>query len=162
MAVLLKAGIIDETGAVQDEGHAYSDRVTELDGEPAVRLAGKVLLTQEDIRKVQLAKSAICAGLKTLIGHVGLAPQQVDRLLIAGGFGRHIRLENAGAIGLIPPELCGKARAIGNAAIAGAAMILQNREYPSSTAAFAEKAVTVELATNPQFMDYYVEGMLFE
>ena len=162
VAVLLKAGIIDETGAVQDEGHAYSDRVTELDGEPAVRLAGKVLLTQEDIRKVQLAKSAICAGLKTLIGHVGLASEQVDRLLIAGGFGRHIRLENAGAIGLIPPELCGKARAIGNAAIAGAAMILQNREYPSSTAAFAEKAVTVELATNPQFMDYYVEGMLFE
>ena len=162
LAVLLEAGIIDETGAIQDEGHPFADRVTELDGEPAVLLAGTVLLTQEDIRKVQLAKSAICAGLKTLVGHVGLSMDQVDRLLIAGGFGRHIRLENAGAIGLIPPDLCGKARAIGNAAITGAAMILQNRRYPAETAAYAEKAVTVDLATNPQFMEYYVEGMLFE
>ncbi len=162
VAALLQAGAIDETGAIVDEGHPLADRLTELDGEPAIRLAGRVLLTQEDIRQVQLAKSAICAGLRTLVAHVGLAPEQVDRLLIAGGFGRHIRLENAGAIGLIPPVLCQKARAIGNAAVTGAAMLLQNRGYPAQTAAFAQEAVTVELATNPQFMDYYVEGMLFE
>lgn len=168
VAVLLKAGVVDETGAIQEEGHLFTERVTELDGELAVRLTGPenggaaVLLTQEDIRQVQLAKSAICAGMKTLLAHAGLTAERVDRLLIAGGFGRHIRLENAGAIGLIPPELCEKARAIGNAAVTGAGMLLQNRAFPEETAAFARRAVTVELATNPRFMEYYVEGMLFE
>ncbi|HIW73637.1 MAG TPA: DUF4445 domain-containing protein [Firmicutes bacterium] len=160
-AVLLKAGVIDETGAIRGEGHPFAGRVTTLEGEPAVRLAGPVLLTQGDIRKVQLAKSAICAGIRTLVSRAGLTLDQVDRLLIAGGFGRHIRLENAGAIGLIPPPLCAKARAVGNAAVAGAALLLQNRGYEALTAAFAEKAVTVDLAADPLFMDYYVEGMLF-
>lgn len=168
VAVLLEAGVIDETGAIQEEDHPFTERVTELDDGPAVRLTGQenggtaVFLTQEDIRQVQLAKSAVCAGMKTLLAHAGLTAERVDRLLVAGGFGRHIRLENAGAIGLIPPELCGKAQAIGNAAVTGAGMLLQNRAFPAETAAFARGAETVELAANPQFMEYYVEGMLFE
>ena len=96
VAVLLEAGIIDETGAIQDEGHPFADRVTELDGEPAVLLAGTVLLTQEDIPEGAAGQKRHLRRLKTLVGHVGLSMDQVDRLLIAGGFGRHIRLENAG------------------------------------------------------------------
>ena len=148
-AVFLRAGIIDETGAFTDEEDAYS-------------LAPEVSLTQKDIRMLQLAKSAICAGMLTLLEAGGLGAEGPARLVIAGGFGSFLDLHSAACIGLYPPTLESRARAIGNAALAGASMMLLRGQYRQQAAALAEQAETVDLSASPVFRENYVECMGFE
>ena len=111
---------------------------------------------------LQLAKSAICAGMLTLLEAGGLGAEGPGRLIIAGGFGSFLDLHSAACIGLYPPALESRARAIGNAALAGASMMLLRGKYRQQAAALAELAETVDLSSNPIFMDNYVECMGFE
>ena len=161
VAALLRLGAVDETGLLLEEGHPLLPRITQEQGRPAIRLAGDVLLTQQDIRAVQLAKSAICAGMLTLLGQAGLSPGDLGELVIAGGFGSSIRLENAQAIGLIPPGLLEKARFIGNGAGGGASMILLSEKERERALRLAGRAATVELSSNPVFTDLYMDNMFF-
>ena len=146
MACLLQLGRLDETGYL-DEG--------------AVTLAEGVTFTQEDVRQVQLAKSAIRSGIETLLHTQGLTYEQVDRFAIAGGFGSYVSLDSAAAIGLIPPPLAQQCHSLGNAALAGAAMLLCDRGLLVESERVADGAVSVELATDPYFMQQYMEQMLF-
>ena len=70
-------------------------------------------------------------------------------------------LDSAAAIGLIPPVLSSRALVLGNAALSGAAMVLQRRSFREECQALAQSAQTVELSTDPVFMDLYIEHMLF-
>lgn len=85
-------------------------------------------LLPKDVRAVQLAKAAIAAGLETLLRSANLAPEDVDDLYIAGGFGSHLHIPSAVTIGLLPAALAAKARAIGNASLEGASRLLLSRE----------------------------------
>lgn len=162
-AVLLEAGVVEETGAIAEEGHDYLDFLCQVDGQPAFRLPGsQVMLTQRDIRNVQLAKGAICAGMLTLLSRAGLGPGEIKTLYLAGGFGSFIRIDSAARIGLIPKALAGKTNVIGNAAGAGACMLLQNRGFKTLTEEMAERMETVELSQNPLFSQYYMDCMLLE
>ena len=162
IAVLRRAGVIDETGVINEEDHPFTACVTEVDGQPAFRLPDtQVVLTQKDIRAVQLAKSAICAGMITLMEEAGMGPEQVSELVIAGGFGSKIDVVSAEAIGLIPSGFAAKAKAIGNAAGAGAAMVLLSNAVREDTQRMGQVTRTVELSTHPTFMDAYVDGMMF-
>ena len=111
---------------------------------------------------IQLAKSAVCAGMRTLVQHAKLSWEQVSELLVAGGFGSYLDLENAGRIGLIPPELVMRTRAIGNAALDGASMLLLDQALREETEGMARAARTADLSTDPVFMQWYTEGMFFE
>ncbi len=162
VAALRLAGIVDETGAIEEESHAFTAYIEEIDGQPAFRLPGTdVMLTQKDIRAVQLAKSAICAGMLTLLSEAGLQPEDVSELVIAGGFGSRIDVVSAQRIGLIPPGFADKARAIGNAAGAGAAMTLLSEDVRLAGEQMPAVTRTVELSSHPGFMDAYVDGMFF-
>ncbi len=162
VAVLLDAGVVDETGLFNEEGHAFKAAMTEVDGLLAFRLPGtQVLVTQKDIRAVQLAKSAICAGMTTLLAEAEIPAEEVSELLIAGGFGSFVRVASAARIGLIPKALAGCARAIGNAAGAGAGAVLLSDPLRLASERLAAGAETVELAADPRFMEAYVDGMLF-
>lgn len=147
-AVLCRQGIIDETGAFSHEEEAYP-------------LTDGVSLTQKDVRMIQLAKSALCAGMLTLMAEGGVRADELNRLVIAGGFGSYLDLHSAAAMGLYPAELERRAAAIGNAALAGASMMLLRREYLAAGAALARKAEIVDLSTNPIFMENYVACMSF-
>ena len=147
-AVLCEQEIIDETGAFADEEDAYS-------------LTQEVALTQKDVRMLQLAKSAICAGMLTLLGVENIDVAELPRLIIAGGFGSFLNLHSAARMGLYPPELESHASAIGNAALVGAAMLLLRGEYLTQSVALAEMSETIDLSSNPIFMDNYVECMSF-
>lgn len=161
VAALLKAGVVDETGYLCEDGHDFEDQIVEIDEKPAFRLPGTaVTLTQGDIRAVQLAKGAICAGIRTLLHQAGLDGQAVP-LCIAGGFGSFLRVSSAEAIGLIPAGFGAHTRAMGNAAGAGAAMVLLSRPMLEASEAFSRKAQTVELSSSRFFMDAYPENMLF-
>jgi uncharacterized 2Fe-2S/4Fe-4S cluster protein (DUF4445 family) len=111
---------------------------------------------------LQLAKSAICAGLLTLIKTERLQPSDISKLFIAGGFGSYLNLENAGRVGLIPPELTPRTATVGNMALAGAVMLLLNRGARDEALMLSERAIVADLSSNPIFIDAYTEGMMFE
>ncbi|MGI6261917.1 MAG: ASKHA domain-containing protein [Acutalibacteraceae bacterium] len=155
LAVLLQNGMLDESGLLDD-------RFNQQPGSTAAfALAPGVQITQKDIRMVQLAKSAVCAGMKTLLRKSGITAGQVRRLQIAGGFGSYLNLDSAAAIGLFPPQLQNRAFILGNAALSGAVMLLLNREFVAQTDTLAQNAVTVDLSTDPIFLEEYTENMLF-
>ncbi len=147
VAVFIDLGLVNETG-LMETGEVF--------------VSEKISLTQKDIRNVQLAKGAIAAGIKTICHHVGIPISQIDTLYIAGGFGSHVDIQNAAAIGLIPRELKGKAVVLGNASLHGAVMLLLQRDFESDTMVSAGRAVTVPLGGSGIFAEYYMECMLFE
>lgn len=146
VACLLDLELLDESGYLEDE--------------PVV-LDGKVALTQKDIRMLQLAKSAIGAGLSTLAAYRDLAVADVPSLFIAGGFGHYLNMRSASRIGLLPAALAGVARAVGNAALDGAATLLLDADSRERAESLAENAETLELSTNATFAERYIEGMGF-
>lgn len=164
VAVFLSLGLIDETGCIlsADEVDTTLTRFTDEDGERlTLDKAGAVYLTGSDIREIQLAKSAISSGIMTLLHHQGLTFADIHSVLLAGGFGSKINPDNACAIGLIPAELTGKIRALGNTAGQGAVMLLLSKEARSDAAAVARNSEYLELSCNPFFMEEFVERMLF-
>lgn len=146
LAAFLELGRMDETGYLEEDPVFLSERVS---------------VSQQDVRMVQLAKSAICAGIQTLIESAGVSMAEVSRLVVAGGFGSYLDIENAGKIGLVPPELAKRAKIIGNGALLGAAMILLNRDFAEFSFQMAQRAVTVDLTASAVFHERYMEGMMF-
>ncbi len=146
VACLLDLGELDETGFMEEE--------------PAV-IAPPVVLTQQDIRALQLAKSAICAGIKSLQVGSGLSSDALTTVKIAGGFGSYLNFHSAARIGLIPAELAGKAEVIGNAALAGASMLLLDAACTAECRQLADRAQVTQLAADPVFAEAYMTGMLF-
>ena len=110
---------------------------------------------------MQLAKSAICAGIRTLLHITKVSAAQVKTFYIAGGFGSFIDLKSAAEIGLFPAELIDVARVIGNAAETGAAMLLQDQSLLYGLNEVLYDAAAIDLSANSYFMDQYVEGMCF-
>ena len=146
VSCLLKSEIMDETGYLEDE---------------EIFLAGNVKLTQEDIRKIQLAKSAICAGIETLLQQEGICADDLDELLIAGGFGSKIDLGNAMHIGLLPQMDVEKIKVCGNASLAGAELLLHHCALLKRQQEIIKVSQSFELATNAFFQEKYIEGMFF-
>ncbi len=146
IAALLKLGNIDETGYMEDEFYfGNSD----------------VYLAPSDVRKFQLAKSAVRSGIETLLHHAGIGADELDAFYIAGGFGSYLDTERAADTGLIPRELVKKARAIGNGAGIGASILLRSKECLPQSETIARDIKTISLATDVFFMDKYIENMEF-
>ena len=146
VAALLETEALDETGYLEEDPAGIADPVE---------------ITQEDIRVVQLAKSAIHAGMRTLIHTAKLDCDDVATLYIAGGFGSYLDVKNAGKIGLLPKELTDRVTVLGNAALTGAAMLLLCDDLRPVCELLARETRIVELATNPVFVSEYMERMMF-
>lgn len=147
VACLLDLEWMDETGYLEDDPTMVDPPVT---------------FTQEDVRAVQLAKSAIHAGILTLLHTADLPITDLSELVIAGGFGSYLSIPSAMRIGLIPRELNGRIRVIGNGALSGAVMLLLSRELQDEAERLSANARVVTLSANPVFAEAYMERMLFE
>jgi uncharacterized 2Fe-2S/4Fe-4S cluster protein (DUF4445 family) len=86
---------------------------------------------------------------------------EIDEVALAGGFGSYLHPETCAAIGLIPRELIGKIRVLGNAAGSGAAMMLLSGEERALSEQIAQRAQVIDLSINATFMQRYVEEMYF-
>lgn len=173
LAVLLKAGIIDENGTIlsgQELPILFRSYVFEVEAEEtaqstelslAVHIAPGVYITQEDIRKLQLAKGAIAAGIEVLFKEYGCTPCNIDVLTFAGGFGNYIDKASAAAIGLFPQELLDKAKEVGNAAGNGAVSAALSQEAWERALNISGDMRYIELASYPHFNEMYVEHMNF-
>ena len=137
---------IDETGAVDED---------------SLPLSNGVALLPRDVRAVQLAKAAIAAGIQTLLDSAGTHIRDVATLYIAGGFGSHLDVNSAAAIGLIPAELKDRVRVIGNGALSGALTLLLDRNQLRKTQSLADASRHVNLGGNPKFNANYMEQMMF-
>lgn len=146
VAALLTIGVIDETGYME---------------EPYTFGESDVVLTPEDVRAYQLAKSAIRSGIDTLLHFAGLAPDDVSALYLAGGFGSYLNAQSAARTGLLPAALASRTVAIGNGAGMGAAMMLLGDQSLARAKDLAAATESVELANSPYFATAYMNNMYF-
>ncbi len=167
LAIMLNLEVIDETGRIVDEDEVDGDAVRfigEVHDESVIWLSREcnVYVTQKDVRNIQLAKAAICAGVYTLLDEYDIGVDDVESLYIAGGFGSHIDIANAMRIGIFPAELIDRTESVGNSAGEGAAAVLVSTEARKSLVEVMDKCDYVELSTSAKFNEYYVEQMMFE
>jgi uncharacterized 2Fe-2S/4Fe-4S cluster protein (DUF4445 family) len=175
VAVLLDLGIIDPTGRFVEPEKlpanlppAIRSRIVKHNNQPAFVLAERratsderLLLTQQDIRQVQLAKAAVRAGIKLLQKKIGLEDGDIKQVLLAGAFGNYIRRESALRIGLLPNVPTERIHFVGNAASSGAEMLLLSRKCRTQAKKLARKIQYLEIAHQPDFQDVFAESMTF-
>lgn len=174
VAMLIEDGVVDETGrfdAAAATGEAavlYGERIVEVDGEPALVLAEEasaptepIVLTQGDVRQVQLAKGAIAAGIRVLLDEAGVEPSDLQAIYLAGGFGTYVRPEAALRVGLLPDVPADRVVPVGNAAGAGAARVLVDRESGEEAQAIVDNCRYIELSGSAAFQNFYMEEMMF-
>ena len=175
VAALLDLGVVDWTGLIDVEGR---DRLpapvrsrVEMRGEERVVVLARpgehgaereITLTQDDVRQVQLCKGAIASGVAMLRHVAGVGPEQVEELMLAGGFGNYLSVRSALRIGLIPPDLPEqKIRYVGNAAALGAQLALVSEAERARAETIARRIEHVSLAAHPDFETIFVDCMNF-
>jgi uncharacterized 2Fe-2S/4Fe-4S cluster protein (DUF4445 family) len=130
VAQLRLAGLLDDGGKMTSRedaeatGHPLAAHLVRRDDVRAFRLAGDVVLTQADVRALQFAKGAISTGIETAMRQLGLQPEDLEQVLLAGSFGSYIDPASARVIGLVPPVPLERITAVGNTASEGAKMAL--------------------------------------
>ncbi|MFA5741736.1 MAG: ASKHA domain-containing protein [Candidatus Izemoplasmatales bacterium] len=159
VAILVSEGIIDETGAFCH--NSQSQLANHLDADRFM-LLNDIYLTQKDVRQFQLAKSAICAGIETLLNAANVDVDAVNKVFVAGGFGFYLNLDNALKIGLLPKVFHGRIISVGNTSGLGAAMCLLNPEKIKQVQELALKVQTIDLMTKEfGFTERFIENMMF-
>lgn len=163
ISAMLKLGCLDHTGHMEEDDPRFADFFIQDErfGLSFLFPGSRVVLTQHDIRQIQLAKAAISAGAQTLIEYSGSSQAEIDVLYLCGGFGSSLDCAVAESIGLIPPGSAEKAVVLGNAALKGAAIVLLNRACREQLRSIAQSCRYIELSTDARFMKYYIEGMSF-
>jgi uncharacterized 2Fe-2S/4Fe-4S cluster protein (DUF4445 family) len=166
VAQLYKAGVLKQNGAFTKKPNIPGLRAGEtgvkeflfVPGDET-RMGRDIVLTQKDIRQIQLAKAALQAGCKILMNHFKL--DSINRIVIAGAFGLHIDKENALTIGLFPycpPE---NIIVVGNAAGHGAYLALVNRDKREEADRIARTVEHIELALETEFQKEFIEALAF-
>jgi uncharacterized 2Fe-2S/4Fe-4S cluster protein (DUF4445 family) len=139
-------------------GQGRLDHASEFIVDPIHHLT----VSEADINELAQAKGANAAGLKVLAESYGISLQQIDRLYLAGGFSRHLDVDAACRIGLVPDLPRERIQKIGNAALQGAAMALLSKTRRQQLEELVKRIEHVRLETHSQFFDFFVEGCQFE
>ena len=166
LAALLDTGAVDETGrllGVDEINHKIAAHIDATGGKNAFRLTkgGSIYISATDIRKLQLAKSAIAAGIRTLLEHTGTAEEQVKTFILAGGFGSLMDRRSAARIGLFPNIFLPAAQALGNTAGEGAALALCSEKARAALEHIRKRCEYIELSSSSVFNKEFVEQMAF-
>jgi uncharacterized 2Fe-2S/4Fe-4S cluster protein (DUF4445 family) len=162
MAQLYLARVVDGSGRMLDGhprvriGQEYREFVLVKEGESGAPLT--VVLTQHDIRELQLAKAAIQTGIQVLLATNGRKEQELDQVVIAGAFGSYIDVASAVTIGMMPGIPLERFRQVGNAAGMGARMALISSTQRMKAQALASQVKYVELGSAPQFSETFLKA----
>lgn len=174
-ACLCDSDLLDETGYLDTEEEAVTlSGLWEIAGEPhapdgslppVVTSVPEVTLTQKDIRELQLAKSALRAGMEALLAEAGMTAETFvaahGRVFLAGGLGYYLRAESAVRIGLLPAALLPVTSAVGNSALAGAVRALWDDTALRTMEACTTHCRVVELHHSEVFNQGFIEYMMF-
>ncbi len=175
-AALLDAGLIEPSGRfVNPEENPekvpdkFKNRFRRKEsGLEFVLVSGKdsengndIVISQGDLRELQLAKGAIYAGLMILLKEANVEKGDLDRILLAGAFGNYVRKESALTIGLLPQLPPEKIIAVGNAAGDGSRMALASKKVRERAFRLPATIEHLELSTRPDFQDIFVDALPF-
>jgi uncharacterized 2Fe-2S/4Fe-4S cluster protein (DUF4445 family) len=166
LACMLNLGVVDDTGRLltADEIDGPVSKYLSEDDEGPIFLLSEdksVYVTQADVRKIQLAKAAIAAGIVVMADDFGVEIKDIAGLILAGGFGSYINPASAARIGLIPPQLLPVTKAVGNAAGEGAvSAVLSHSAREQLNKLYL--CNYIELSGLKGFNDAYMEAIMFE
>jgi len=169
VAALLELGIVDETGRINDNLAGWQERLLSVNGQKAFQLVSPelseqsegIVLSQRDIRELQLAKGSIRAVTEVLLQVAGLKWEEVSKVIVAGAFGVFVNLRSAQRIGLLPPLPIERFSIVGNAAGAGAKLALRSVEERRKAVELARKMTHVPMTGNPAYEEALVEFIGF-
>lgn len=175
LAEMIKFGVVDTTGKIKTasecEGKWYRDRIIEDENGtgfivvPVAESSGDeaIIITQKDIRELQLAKAAMAAGIKILLNELQINKEQIEEVLIAGAFGNYINKYNAQIMGLIPDNIPGdRINFVGNAASSGAKKYLLSESARQEAREIISFVQYIELSKRQGFQDEFTEAMFFD
>jgi uncharacterized 2Fe-2S/4Fe-4S cluster protein (DUF4445 family) len=165
VAEMFLAGIITSDGRFDEQAAERSPRV-QFEGRTGryvladaaqTATGAPIVVTQSDVRAIQLAKAALYAGVRLLMEHQGVA--HVDRIALAGAFGSYISPRHAMILGMIPDCELERVQAVGNSAGDGARIALLDREQRAEAERLAGWVEHVQTATEPTFQDQFVAAL---
>ena len=176
VAGLLELGIIDKRGKLlsadkiaNTAAKEYKENIVQHEGQAAFLLvdASKtghgraIVVTQSDIRELQMAKGAMAAGVKVLMEILGVEVGDIKEVLLAGAFGNYLNPHSACIIGLIPLELENRIKMVGNAAGTGAKLALLSSGEYQKAGDLARSVNFVELGSYPKFNSIFSRATYF-
>ncbi|MCK8826926.1 ASKHA domain-containing protein [Natroniella acetigena] len=172
VAELLITGFLNSKGAFCKDEELESwqqERMTEYKGFKSyivltadeAGIEEDILVTQKDIREIQLAKGSIAAGIEVLLKEANIDYGMLDNLYLAGGFGNYLDPHNACVINLLPEEVEDKIIQIGNGAGIGAKMYLMDQKITSYADQLREQVNYIELSSSPEFQTEFMNSMEF-
>ncbi|HEV8701682.1 MAG TPA: ASKHA domain-containing protein [Candidatus Polarisedimenticolia bacterium] len=175
VAQLYKRGLMDATGRMRSaeelQGQvpqSLASRLVTVDGVRAFVLAteeetgGKrILFSQKDVRQLQFAKGSIASGIRVLMKEMGVAPEELQEVLLAGAFGSYIHPDAARIIGLVPAVPLARIRAVGNAAGEGAKIALLSYREREAAEAMPARVEYIELSGREDFNDIFMSVLGF-
>ena len=159
LAEMYMAGIINEDGVIDGALAATTDRIRSDGRTFSYQLSQTVIIVQNDIRAIQLAKAALHAGFKLLMDKMGISA--VDKVALAGAFGTHIDPKYAMVLGMVPDCRLENVIAAGNSAGAGARMALLNSDARAEIEQTVRKIEKIETAVEREFQNHFVRAMAF-
>lgn len=148
MAYLVNNKLVDESGLLQETFIIYKKN--------------NIRITQDDVREIQLAKSAVYSGIKVLLKAAGLSFSSIEAMFIAGGFGNYINIQSALLIGLLPYELKNKIYPVGNSAGIGALQYLKSNNFKNKTGTLVKQIQYIELSNIDEFTTEFALNMNFK
>jgi uncharacterized 2Fe-2S/4Fe-4S cluster protein (DUF4445 family) len=164
LSTLRTAGVINRQGKMQD---ISSDRMREGDEGPEFVLVyadetgiGKdIVITEADIENLIRAKAAVFAGIRIMLSKMELPLEAVSKILIGGGFGNYLNLNDSIRIGLLPDLPAELYSFIGNSSLKGAYMALLSRSVFKHSVELGQSMTYLELSDGNEFYDEYVQAM---
>ena len=154
ISYLRQSGIMDKSGLLKKDGTGKRRWNVNSAG-------GSITVTQDDIRKFQLAKGAVSAGIRIILGEAQLTIDQLDEIIITGSFGNRIETYAAINTGLIPDIPLKKIRFLDNGAGRGAVIYLASDEVSHRISEILGMVQFISLGEHPDFQDVFIENMTF-
>ncbi|MBW2310006.1 MAG: DUF4445 domain-containing protein [Deltaproteobacteria bacterium] len=165
LAELYRSGVVLKSGRFNPQQQSNRFRRNDEDNQPEFVIAwaaetsiGKdIVITQKDVRQIQLAKGALYSGCKLMMRRMGI--ESVDVVKIAGAFGTHVDREKALIMGLFPDCEIEKITSVGNAAGDGARAALLNRGKREEARWISRNVEYIELTVEKDFQQQFMEAM---
>jgi uncharacterized 2Fe-2S/4Fe-4S cluster protein (DUF4445 family) len=167
VAELVQAGILDHSGRFVPEEVAaeisptLGERLTKIGEERVFMLADKVYLSQRDVRELQFAKASIATGWHILMNELGVGPEDVAQVLLAGSFGAYLSPASAVRIGLVPRMALPRIVSAGNVASEGAKMAALSVRERAEARSLIHEVEYVELSGREDFNDMFIDQLAF-
>jgi uncharacterized 2Fe-2S/4Fe-4S cluster protein (DUF4445 family) len=164
VAQLLKIGLIDQSGRLSKESKSPRLRVNEKTAEFVIAwkdetsVRNDIVVTQGDIREIQLAKAAIYTGASILMKKLSAKARDIRRIFLAGAFGTYVDPQNAKIIGMYPDVPLERVQFVGNTAGSGARMTLLSVDARNMASDIARQVEYVELGADPNFQSEFLKA----